>query len=59
MVKPSSVNNPEVLARLWIHECSRVFADRLISSEDLDWFKEAVYELVIKNFRVFNNIVIL
>jgi len=59
MVKPSSVNNPEVLARLWIHECSRVFADRLITPEDHNWFKEAVYDLVVRNFRVFNNIVIL
>lgn len=29
MVKPQSVNTAESLTRLWIHETSRVFADRL------------------------------
>jgi dynein heavy chain len=53
MVKPSSVNNAEVLARLWIHECSRVFADRLITAADRAWFQDTVYEMVIRNFRVF------
>lgn len=38
MVKPSSMNNPDVFARLWIHETSRVFGDRLVSTEDRMWF---------------------
>ena len=31
MVKPNSVNSPDSFAKLWLHECSRVFADRLVS----------------------------
>ena len=28
------------VGRLWAHETSRVFADRLINDEDRDWFQE-------------------
>lgn len=28
------------LARVWVHETRRVFADRLISYEDKQWFEE-------------------
>jgi len=34
------------MAKLWLHECSRVFADRLINAEDLKWFNEVVLELI-------------
>ena len=27
-------------AKLWLHECSRVFCDRLINEEDRKWFNE-------------------
>jgi dynein heavy chain len=38
MVKPNSANTPEVMTRLWMHETSRVFSDRLVSLEDRVWF---------------------
>ncbi len=31
MVKPHSIKDPDSLVRLWVHECSRVFHDRLIN----------------------------
>jgi len=37
--------------RLWVNECSRVFGDRLINEEDLNWFKDIVMELISKNFK--------
>jgi dynein heavy chain, axonemal len=37
--------------RLWVNECSRVFGDRLINEEDLNWFKDIVMELIGKNFK--------
>ena len=34
MVKPISIQQPEIIAKLWINESLRVFADRLINNED-------------------------
>ena len=38
MTKSMSVNNPETFAKLWMHECCRVFHDRLINTDDKIWF---------------------
>eukprot|EP00048_Salpingoeca_helianthica_P012917 m.190889 g.190889 ORF g.190889 m.190889 type:complete len:3952 (+) comp15437_c5_seq39:290-12145(+) len=38
MVDLSKVEDKTALVRLWLHECSRVFKDRLINSEDRNWF---------------------
>ncbi len=34
------------MIRLWVHESSRVFADRLINDIDQSWFKRLIMELV-------------
>lgn len=34
MATPSTCNNKDSLARLWLHEACRVFADRLVCEED-------------------------
>ena len=32
MIRPISCNNSnDTMAKLWVHECARVFCDRLIS----------------------------
>ena len=36
--------------RLWIHECMRVFQDRLINNEDRKFFEELLKGLVLANF---------
>lgn len=44
MVKAKFLPNLDSLIRLWCHESSRVFRDRLINDEDRDWFNEAVLD---------------
>ncbi len=37
MADQKRMNTKEQLARLWIHECTRVFGDRLTCDEDHEW----------------------
>ena len=46
MIDKKACPSGDVMARLWAHECSRVFHDRLVSVEDKQWFCDAVMELV-------------
>ena len=52
MVKPNSVNSPEAMTRLWIHECTRIFQDRLVSTQDKLWFEDAIYEITATVFKM-------
>lgn len=38
---PKSTKSADDVLRIWLHECDRVFADRLVSDEDRQWLKEA------------------
>ena len=37
---------PGYLLALWLHECRRVFADKLTSAADKEWVDKAVFELM-------------
>ncbi|CAE8588678.1 unnamed protein product [Polarella glacialis] len=52
MVKPMHVPTAEAFTRLWYHELSRVFSDRLINSEDKAWFSKVAGEQLKQRFRV-------
>ena len=52
MTKTVSVPSADVFTRLWIHECSRVFNDRLINEEDRGFFKELIGDLLKSKFKV-------
>lgn len=52
MTKHLSISNPEVFAKLWMHESCRVFHDRLINNEDKLWFTKLISELSNIYFRV-------
>eukprot|EP00961_Rhodomonas_salina_P215584 2912310-Rhodomonas_salina.1 len=39
MADVKTLSDTSDLQRLWIHECNRVFQDRLINDEDRSWFK--------------------
>ena len=40
--------DPEKVAKLWIHECERVYGDRLVSVKDLNTFRSELSGEVIK-----------
>ncbi len=46
-----SVTSPEgYLLGLWVHECQRVFSDKMITLEDKGWVDSAIKELCKTNF---------
>lgn len=52
MVTEKSVGNGMSAVRLWVHEATRVFHDRLISAEDREWYYGECAGLVFKHFRL-------
>ena len=51
MTKPQSIQTEDVFMRLWVNECCRVFHDRLINTDDTNWFKDLTMDLISKNFK--------
>ena len=47
---PQVINSELDLYSLWVHECHRVFSDRLISNEDKAWCEAAILEEARKRF---------
>ena len=39
-MNPVSYKSPVVMARLWIHETRRVYADRMVNQTDVDRFED-------------------
>ena len=50
MVAPKECPNVDVFGRLWVHECMRVFHDRLVDASDKGWFTALMVELVGRYF---------
>lgn len=46
--------NPNMLIRLWVHEVTRVYGDKLVDSTDIDVFNKLVTEVVRKGFDNYN-----
>lgn len=42
MSVPEVIEDLQAIKRLWVHECLRVFADRLSDAEDYNWFVETL-----------------
>jgi dynein heavy chain, axonemal len=52
MIKPQKCQTVDVAMRLWLHECMRVFYDRLINLDDQAWFKDLSMELIQRFLRL-------
>lgn len=46
MIKPVNCKEGDHIIRLWVHEASRVFHDRLVDDIDRKWFRESIMELL-------------
>jgi dynein heavy chain len=52
--KVETIKEPENLVRLWVHECERIYGDRLVDPSDLQHFRQIVSELCKKSFPRYN-----
>jgi dynein heavy chain, axonemal len=50
MVVPKSVPDTNALMRLWCHEASRVFRDRLVNQQDRTWYDNKMVEVLENEF---------
>lgn len=50
--------NSNMLIRLWVHEATRVYGDKLVDRPDIDTFNKLVLEMVRKGFEDFNESVV-
>eukprot|EP00983_Pelagomonas_calceolata_P045035 1139524-Pelagomonas_calceolata.AAC.19 len=49
---PKSTSDKKQILSLWLHECSRVFEDRLNNQADHDWFRKQQVMLLDQHFRL-------
>jgi dynein heavy chain len=40
--KVETIKEPDNLARLWVHECERIYGDRLVNEKHLQTYREFV-----------------
>jgi dynein heavy chain len=58
VVSPKAILSKAAFVRLWIHECQRVFADRLVDESENVQFLAQIEEMVPVNFDIgFDNVV--
>ena len=48
--KLEAIKEPDNLARLWVHECERIYGDRLVNAEHLKTYKEIAADISKKAF---------
>ena len=49
--KPQTVFEPDTFIKLWVHECSRIFADRLMARADHDYYESLIVEAISQRFK--------
>lgn len=57
MAEKDQIDSPEILIRLWVHECLRVFSDRLVDVTDRLKFLDYIRDSTRKGFGMnFDNV---
>lgn len=49
-----AIKQQSELIRLWMHEATRVYSDKLVDSTDNEAFQKLIMEVIKKNFEVCN-----
>ena len=52
MVDPKGISDRLGFLRLWVHECARVFRDRLVDDTDRNWFNAQIDQRLKSSFNL-------
>ena len=52
MARPIHMQNQESVVKMWIHETSKVFYDRLINQQDKDWLSDILLKMIPQYFKL-------
>ena len=52
MANPRATEDAVVMVRMWVHECRRVFSDRLVNTAGRVWFDEQLQQQVSTRFKM-------
>jgi len=52
--KVEAIKEPDHLVKLWVHECERIYGDRLVSPEHLTSYRDIASDLCKKGFSKYN-----
>lgn len=52
--KQDAIKEPDNLIRLWVHECDRIFGDRLVNAKDLATYRALAADVCQKSFSKYN-----
>jgi dynein heavy chain len=43
--KTEAIKEPDHLVKLWVHECERIYGDRLVTPEHLQQYRDIAFDL--------------
>lgn len=55
---PECIKTPIDLVKLWLHEASRVYGDKLIETKDMETFEKLKFDIAKAGFEVSSNNII-
>ena len=50
MAKQEQIGDPDKLVRMWVHECERIYGDRLVNAANLETYRTFVADIAKKAF---------
>lgn len=50
MARPDVITDADILVRMWVHECERIYGDRLVNSNHLEMYRGFVADITKKAF---------
>jgi dynein heavy chain len=54
VAKQEAIKEPDIFVKLWLHECERIYGDRLVNAADLATYRGLAADISKKMFPKYN-----